>query len=249
MLPYVSKEQQTLYRQQLFHSAAAASRQGSRKTTVECPWFTIEAGKSRTVRTLAGRWSEGIDPSNVGIELRDRLVPTKGADELLTSMQDVLVSRQSKSEWTDSKVIVIENGSFLLNLPLVNHEHRVLAERLIATVGSPGRVVFLESGAGGPSIDPTGKPLGLWRFLAAWPLNVILLQLAVLGIIFCFARWPILGRPKASPVDVTSDFRKHVDAVGRLLRATRNRDYAWRQLGQSGKGSSRERPSSSVETP
>jgi hypothetical protein len=237
MLPFVSNEQRILYRQRLLHAAASVTRRGGASATVECPWFTIRAARSRPVRTLAGRWSRDIDPGNAAIELGDRLVPDQGAERLLTSPPDALVSRQSKTNGNGSQIIVVENGSFLLNLPLVNHEHRLLAERLIAAVGRPGRVIFLESDVGGPALDPSGGPAGLWRLFGAWPLNVILLQLAALGIIFCFASWPILGRPKAPPAEVISDFRKHVDAVGRLLRATRNSDYAWRQIGAPSRGS------------
>ena len=79
----------------------------------------------------------------------------------------MLVSR----EWFDeSQLIVVANGSFLLNLPLVNHEHRKLAGKLIDAVGPPGQtVVFLESFAGGPPIsdDPSGgMPTGAEIFNA-----------------------------------------------------------------------------------
>ncbi len=133
------------------------------------------------------------------------------------------------NDWSDngSKLIVVANGSFLLNEPLVNHEHRKLAGKLIESVGDePGRLVFLESGPGGPPVDPPGGGSALARLFGAWPLNVILLHLAVLGIIFCFARWPIFGRPTNPPAESTSDFGKHVDAVSELLRRSHDRAYA-----------------------
>jgi hypothetical protein len=128
------------------------------------------------------------------------------------------------------RLIVIENASFLLNLPLVNHANRRLAGRLIDSVGRPGRVVFLESGPGGPPIDPPAEGSALARLFGAWPLGAILLHLAVLGIIFCFARWPIFGRPKVPPAETVSDFGKHVEAVGELLARTRDRGYAVSKL-------------------
>jgi hypothetical protein len=196
----------------------------------ECSWFTIEPGPSRRVRELAGPWSQGIKAAQANIELADRLVPRDSAQPLLTSGDDVLVSRQPLAAGSPSRLIVVANGSFLLNLPLVNHEHRKLASRLIDAVGSPGRVLFLESGPGPPPIDPEVADNSLWRMFGAWPLNVILLHLTVVGVIFCFARWPIFGRPRIPPTDAASDFGKHVDALGELLRRSKDRKYALDQL-------------------
>ena len=82
--------------------------------------------------------------------MNDRLVPTEDAEPLVKSGDDVLVSR---IEWKQSQILLIANGSFLLNLPLVNHEHRKLAGHLVNAVGPPRKlVIFLESGAGGPPI-------------------------------------------------------------------------------------------------
>jgi hypothetical protein len=94
-------------------------------------------------------------------------------------------------------------------------------------------VVLLESDHGGPPVDPPATDSSLWRALGAWPLNVILLHFAVLGVIFCFARWPIFGRPQMPPSYPLLDFGKHVEAVGRLLARTRDRDYAHGKLSQS----------------
>jgi hypothetical protein len=103
----------------------------------------------------------------------------------------------------------------------VNHENRKLAGKLIEAVGEPVEVVFLESGPGGPPIDPPYTDNSLWTLFQAWPLGAILLQLAAVGVIFCFARWPIFGRPKQPPPESTADFAKHVAAVGQLLARTK----------------------------
>ncbi len=127
-------------------------------------------------------------------------------------------------------MLVVTNGSFLLNLPLVNHEHRKLAGRLIAEVGPAGQsVAFLESRPGGPPIrddePPIGPPTGMEIF-TVWPTNWILLHLAAVGILFCFSRLPIFGRPRELPPPPTSDFGQHVDAVARLRKRSNGRPYA-----------------------
>lgn len=192
---------------------------------LECDWFAYEQGPTREVTTLVGPWAAGVDPAKTEIQLSTKMTPLH-SERLLTSRGDWLVARYALPYWEGSQILLVANGSFLLNLPLVNHENRKLAGKLIAAAGEPRRVVFLESGPGGPPIDPVSTDNSLWTLFGAWPLNAILLQLAVAGVIFCFASWPIFGRPKRPPPEPTSDFAKHVEAVGRLLAGTKDRAFA-----------------------
>jgi hypothetical protein len=167
----------------------------------------------------------------VEIELNSRIVPPPNAELLLRSDEDVLVSRQGIGR---SGLIVVANGSFLLNLQLVNHEHRKLAGHLIDEIGPPRKdVVFLQSFAGGPRIreqDPSAAaPSGLEMF-NVWPTNWILLHLALVGIVFCFARLPIFGRPLEPEPAGLADFGKHIEAVGQWLARSRDYQYAAKRL-------------------
>ncbi len=200
----------------------------------DCGWFTLDSTvKSRQVKKLEGepRWLDGIDPAKTEITLESRLEPPPEADILLASAEDVLVS---SAPWQGSRLIVVANGSFLLNEPLVNHEHRKLAGKLIDEIGPPPRkVVFLESGSGGPPIrdkDPTlGSPTGLEIF-NLWPTNWILLHLAAVGVIFCFVRWPVFGRPRRLKRVAESDFGRHIAAEAELLKRSGDRTYAAARL-------------------
>jgi hypothetical protein len=129
----------------------------------------------------------------------------------------------------------VTNGSFLLNLQLVNHEHRKLAAHLIRELPPAARVVFLESGPGGPPIresEPVARtPNGLEIF-AIWPIGAVLLHLGAVGILFCFARLPIFGVPRDPPPGSLSDFGKHVSAFGEMLHLTRDRGYAATKIEQ-----------------
>ncbi len=191
-----------------------------------CRWFTYEPGRRVTVRELSGPWADGIDAAEARIEVATRLVPQEDFEALLNSEIGPIVSRLTPPYSEDSQIILVENGSFLLNLPLINHQHRKLAGKLVAAVGEGRSVVFLESGPGGPPIDPPPTDSSLWTLFQGWPLGVILLQLGVAGIIFCFARWPIFGRPKQPPGATTTDFSYHVAAVGELLSKTRDPNLA-----------------------
>lgn len=195
------------------------SARGHWLTEADCPWFRLENhDQAREIRDWKGapRWTEGIQPAQCQIEIQTRLEPSEWATPLLWSDDDVLVSREPFQE---SQLLLVANGSFLLNAPLVNPEHRKLAGRLIDEVGPPGRVVFLESSAGGPPIrnrDPKGQTGGL-DLLGVWPMNAVIAHLAVMGVLLWAWRFPIFGTAREPRDEWTGDFGKHVDAVGKLL--------------------------------
>ncbi len=210
-----------------------------------CPWFEVEDRyPPRKVRTLEGedfRWLEGIDPLQFEIQLNGRMIASDSADVLLGTRDDAVVTSEALA-WDGSRVIVVANGSFLLNLPLVNHEHRKLAGKLIDEVGPSGKtVVFLESGGGYDYGGGAGRPLIvdeddeidspspfelLWRKPVCW----VFLHLGIAGILFCFVRWPIFGAPRELQTGDTSDFGKHIEALAKLLQRSGDKAYAMTRL-------------------
>jgi hypothetical protein len=235
VLPDAANDQRALVQGELSDAESYFSfKREKLPKSEDCRWFKIDSSPPlRQVKKLEGdaAWLDGIDGSKTDIELRSRITPSRRAEVLLRSGKDVLVSRR---EYDDSQLIVVANGSFLLNLPLVNHEHRKLAGKLIDAVGPAGKtVVFLESYAGGPPIrpdDPTAESINGWEVFNRWPTNWILLHLAAVGIIFCFARWPIFGRAKTCETVSDSDFARHVDALADLLKHSRDRAYAMERI-------------------
>lgn len=212
------------------------AQRGTPPKSEDCDWFTLEGqAKSRKVTTLQGEpdWLDSVDPTKAALELRSRLVPPDDAEVLLRSEQDVLVSRQ----WLhNNPLIVVANGSFLLNAMLVNHEHRKLANQLVTEIGpAPQTVVFLESSADGPPIrkdDSMPSPGAGLEIFQIWPTNWILLHLTIVGILFCFSRYPIFGRPRELAADAPSDFGKHIDALGELFQRSGDTAYAYGRLMQ-----------------
>lgn len=192
-------------------------------------WFRWEGQTpSKKVRKLSGPWARDVDADKVQIERSAQLLPSDwSAQVLLRGDGQPLVSQISVRRknaglgQAASQVTVIDNGSFLLNVPLVSHEHRKLATKLVAAIDSaPKKVVFLEAGQGEVSIrdeDPSGQmPTGLEMF-AVWPLSGVLLHLALLGGLFALARWPIFGTPRQLPQPSLTDFSRHLHALGALL--------------------------------
>jgi hypothetical protein len=218
-----------------------------------CEWFTVLRDEPPVVaRNLSGPWTAGVDAAKTNIRVQGRLQPPDeaevkkmlgiNADEfaeiayfrtpdytsLLADGDRPLVTRISKPAWGDSQILVVTNGSFLLNLPLVNHEHRKLAGHLIEACRPGKKVAFLESGVGGPFLsdaaDQTAPADSLRRRI------VLTAHWFILGLVYCFAIFPIFGRPKPLVDESTSEFRQHVDALGELLEETRDVAFAHKQL-------------------
>lgn len=195
----------------------------------DASWFiTRSLSAPRKVTTLAGAadWTEDLDATKLNMRLTGRLDVSperkRRTRVLLSSAGDPLVTRQT---FGNGQLYVVTNGSALLNLPLVNHEHRKLAGKLIEACGTDQRVVFVESRAGGPRIynkDPeTHQRSGLQIFTIE-PFDLILWHLCVVGLIFCLSRYPIFGRPRPAPAVDTSDFQLHIAALGKYLSRARD---------------------------
>ena len=207
----------------------------------DCDWFALDRTKSvRPVKNLTGPLSRGVDASKVDIELATKMelsasVRKKQYDHrgepsmarLLNSNGEMLVGKFTRQNWRNNQIIVVSNGSWLLNLPLVNHEHRRLAGNLITQCGTAKQVVFLESGPGEPPLSnhEPNQHHGMTAF-TLWPINCILMHVLALGIVFCFTVFPIFGRPKRLVETDASDFGKHISAIGELMARTQDRQYA-----------------------
>ncbi len=201
--------------------------------TADYTWFAASgANKPRTITTLQGdpQWTSAIDPAKLEIELIGDVQPiATGRTVLASGSGEPLIIE----EWhRNSKVLVLANGSFVLNYPLINHEHRKLAGKLVDAVGDDQYVVFLQASSS-PTVldeDPTTSLPTPYDFLAVEPINYVLLHLILFGLILCFARYPIFGIPRDDAPDNLSDFGEHLEALGKLLAKTGNRMYAVERL-------------------
>ena len=229
--------------------AAYAARRASMPDDQATDWFSMHRDR-RPGRTGSQRWSgtwvqdDSLQVSALQTEIQGRLEPPElgggnqspyRSEVLLQGPDGILAFRLTHRRQPNSQILVMTNGSFLLNLPLIEKEHRKLAGKLIADCGAPAKVVFLESGPGGPFVFPqepgSQHPTGLEAF-TVWPLGGILWHFLALGVFYLFARLAIFGRAHQLPPEAVSDFGRHVHALGELLAATGDSGYARRQLGQ-----------------
>lgn len=258
VLPAAPPEASVEILRRLAQARAAHGQARSAATEAkDCRWFRSRPGEPRRYfgrrqdrpPQLQGTWAAdgSVRPAELDLVVDTRLEELKNppSDDYgghfrsrteLAAGGVALVRRIENSYWNEGQILVVTNGSFLLNLPLVEHEHRKLASNLIAACGpSQKRVMFLESGPQGVPVheqEPGANyPTGLEAF-TVWPLNAIVLHFVVLGILILASRWTVFGRPRQLPRPPVSDFGHHVDALGELLAKTQNHAYAQARLAE-----------------
>ena len=200
--------------------------------------------KEVKVRSLTGsdNWLKDIDPSNVRFSLYEEMTPakkvardaTKDTEEtpeeepaqfemfLESDGHGIVASTKRKN----GRVIFVNNAGFLLNYQLINHDHRKLANRLIHEFGEDRKKVFvLYSDHDILTYSPGDRAYEssfdvVLKFLQIWPVSILFWQCILLGILFCFYKWPVLGRPRKLPRKIHVDFSEHISAYADLLSAT-----------------------------
>jgi hypothetical protein len=245
--PQAPPEQQAEVKRQLAQAKSKFDTERTRLPTTRFGgWFTLRDGPRRKVTTISGDWAAGIDARQTDITVASTLGPPQQGDvdirlgyvpdemntqALLASGNDVLISKvtMTDNEWGGGQIIVVANGSMLLNYPLVNKENRKIASKLIGECPD-GAVAFLESGRGGPPVEHKAvkKKKQDWPF----PMNAIIYHLVALAVIYCLSRFAIFGRPWTLPTESPADFGKHIQALGKLMQKTKDQAYAYARLQQ-----------------
>jgi hypothetical protein len=200
---------------------------------MKCDWFALESEQSFVRATPnGGTWQDRFDPSKTDIHVASRMRVNVPHTTLLDSDQSPLIVRITNDDWPGSQILLVVNGSMILNLPLVNHEHRKIAASLINACGS-GRVTFLESGPGEIRVsDEDLRAYTGFEAFTVWPISSILMHLTIAGILYCVMVFPIFGKPRDVVEGTTSDFGKHIRAQGELLAQVNDRHEALRHIQQ-----------------
>ncbi len=117
-------------------------------------------------------------------------------------------------------MLIVANGSFLLNEALVKPGRRPLAVRVAEWPdGEMQQVAFVEGSF--VLSEEEGTP-SFWKLLERLPaLRWVAMQMALAGVIASLARAPRLGRPRPDPVSGADRPAAHAEALGTLLAASR----------------------------
>jgi hypothetical protein len=246
VLKQASGAQRLRARQQLAQAQAAyQARRHAERDDNTCSWFAWDFDVlPERLTSVEGPLISDADSLAVDLPNSCQLTLHEGthddewagnlrSEALLSGDGRLLAARLRREFWPDSQIIVVVDGSWLLNLPQVDRAKRQLASRLIEACGPPNRVCFLESGPEPLTItsSDTELPLVLQMF-QIWPVNLLMLHLVAVGLIYCFHVCPIFGRPRRLPEERLSDFGKHISAVGELLERGQDYAYAKAQLDQ-----------------
>jgi plasmid stabilization system protein ParE len=178
-------------------------------------WFGVDSAWNppRVCSRLSGPWAEGIDAAAAGLTLHEPLQSKHGSVLLEGDGKSFVLERSRPGE---GRVLVIANGSFLLNEALAHRARRALAERVVGWTGTGGQSVALVEGSyllGGRERTPT-----IWDLLKRLPeLRWAAIHLGLAGLIAALARAPRLGRPRPEAPSGVDRPAAHAEALGALL--------------------------------
>jgi hypothetical protein len=182
-------------------------------------WFAVDraADPPRHCKSLGGPWAEDVDAATAALTIHELL--RAGSHEILLTGDGAVLA----TEWEvalRSRVLAIANGSFLLNLPLVNPARRPLAGRVVEWIGDrPRQVAFVE---GALLLAETVSPPTLIDLIVGIrPFCWVFLHLGLFGLLACLARAPRLGRPSPEASSDADRPAAHAEAVGALLERSR----------------------------
>ncbi len=193
------------------------------------PWFAMESKRSSvaTCKTLEGPWAENLDPAKVALP-RHEVFKLDNERILLSGDGEPVVM-----EWelhSQSRVLAVASGAFLLNEPMTRNARTPLALKVVEWVSSggnsienspksgqtiPRRIAFVEG-----RFITSDKPARRERDFR------LEIQLGLLGLAACLAVAPRLGRPRPEPASGADRPVAHPEALGALLARTRKASEA-----------------------
>jgi hypothetical protein len=197
-----------------------------------CKWFQLDRDVlPHDAKELSGPWAAQVAGAKYPPVVSTRWtllgIQPQHAQSLLASGDEILITKVSRPHWRRNRLILVANSSMFLNLPLVDRANQAVARKMIAECGIPGRTVFLTSGNMDPPVAGAPRSHYLLRVFTTPPLRCILMHLSVVGMIYCFAVFPIFGRPQTLQQVSRTDFGRHVMALGRLLAGAADVDHAY----------------------
>jgi hypothetical protein len=177
-------------------------------------WFEAETAWNppRVCTKLSGPWAAGIDAATAGLTVHEPLKTDRGIILLEGDGKPLVVDKVIGQ----GSILIIANGSFLLNEAVVNPARRPLAELVIQWAAREAKQVGLVEGAfvlGGEQSTPT-----IWDLLRRIPsLRWVAVQVGLAALLASLARAPRLGRPRPDPPSGADRPAEHALALGALL--------------------------------
>ncbi|RUL86170.1 DUF4350 domain-containing protein [Tautonia sociabilis] len=185
-------------------------------------WFSIDSSRGLTASasTLDGPWAEGVDPAAANVPINRAIEQTSETEMPLLVGDGRILAMDwvwEMNEGTDpSAVLVLANGSFLLNAAIVPKARRSLTLRVAEWAGStPRKVAFVE----GPFVFGAQQPLPTpWEVIRQVPeLGMVAGHFLAFALAAALSRAVLLGRPRPAPSIALDRPSAHAEALGHLL--------------------------------
>ncbi len=191
--------------------------------STECEWYEVTERRIGTQKVVSGKLlPSGKTYPDMELDFAYEVQPRKKwePEVLLQAGDEALVYKLGNRATRDnqSELILVSQGSILLNYSLVDEDKQALAAALVRRCETRRGVLFLESGSDGIEVrESVVSNHSNWSWIAQPPLCYIVPHVLFLGVLFCFAYFPIFGRPKRVKPRNTSTFRNHINATAELL--------------------------------
>ncbi|MEO6809997.1 MAG: hypothetical protein ABI353_12865 [Isosphaeraceae bacterium] len=190
-------------------------------------WFELTKGAAspKLCKRLKGPWASGLNPKTSTLTRHRAIKPDPKSRILLTGDGEALVVEQPNYDADVPQILIVANGSFLLNLPLVNRARRPLAGKVVDWSGSATRqVAFVESRS---PTDPAGeRSPSVFSLLWIEPFGWIAAHLGAFGLLTALVAAARLGRARPEPPAGADRPAAHAEALGDLLARSRDADAA-----------------------
>ena len=202
-------------------------------------WVEWTPGSRRRSSQLGGPWATGLENANLTTSRYPNIPSAEDQKSHPTRSYEVKLEADGKpfavaiqdSLWNGGEVIVVSNGSFILNYGLTDERNRQVVANMLDDLDFEDYfwgALFLESDEAGLPVmqrEESGQKT-MWDWMTEWPFSFFIPHFLVLGILIYFVFYPIFGRPKNLALPSSTDFGQHVEALGELMEKTRDRAYA-----------------------
>lgn len=150
-----------------------------------------------------------------------------------------IVAQVQSKRWNGSQIIVVAGGSLLTNYAFTKPLAIELADQLVLASLPPSTP---PPSAGFISVDPQSLPVSEskpgvpkasgWELLTTWPMSLVTVHAALLGLVICLMLLPSLGRARHVRYSVKGSFGDHLDAVAALMNRAGGEQFARHRISE-----------------
>ncbi|WP_345682371.1 hypothetical protein [Novipirellula caenicola] len=203
---------------------------------------TTTTATTTTATTTQGTTTQGTTTQGTTVFVGDNLV-TDTPVTLRPLLQDqsgtTVVAQVQSNRWNGSQIIVVAGGSLLTNYAFTKPLAVQLADQLVLTSLPPSSS---SPSAGFISVDPLILPVSEskpgvpkasgWELLTTWPMSLVTVHAALLGLVICLMLLPSLGRARHVRYSVKGSFGDHLDAVAALMNRAGGEQFARHRISE-----------------